>query len=614
MSIWLRQSTAVTIKFGPGVDFTDNVTPETGLATAMDNASTGIRISKHEANIVDRNDATGVVHDEIGYYDVVLDATDTDTLGPLRVIFNGPTVNLPIVQDYIVVTENTWDSFFGIGNLNVNTLNVSSGAVVHVLPILAPNGFAITTGSEVGDEDRTRELDGIRHELSDAAGTLDGKYSFNIGGDTAPVELTIKGIFNSNNDIFDIFANSGTDASPVWEQIGELVGVNNITITTTHVFDMFSNQIVTDLPGIVQVRIQATGLSSSSFDVDQIFVSKADTSRSVGYANGQIWLDTIGGTAGIERDVNGVADRPTNLIASLKTLSTVVGLSDFHIINGSTVLLFESTVNESYFGDNWILQLGGQNVAGAYFQGAHVSGVGTSATEVHYEGCDVATMSVQIGHFDFCSFSGVVIQTLAGDYNYHDCKSKVPGAGAPVFAKTAGQAITAQWRNWQGGITLSGLEVGDTLTIGGRLGTVDLGNPASAVVVEIRGTYKEIINVGSASVNSEGAIKASDVADILAFIPAQNVAFDDIEFLFVAASDHVTPVTAPTGTAVTRSIDGGAFGAGTGTLAEVGNGIMQYDASAADMNGRIITFRFTASGGTPGAADDVFLTIVTGGV
>jgi hypothetical protein len=97
-------------------------------------------------------------------------------------------------------------------------------------------------------------------------------------------------------------------------------------------------------------------------------------------------------------------------------------------------------------------------------------------------------------------------------------------------------------------------------------------------------------------------------------LPTQNAAFNNMEFLFVAASDHVTPVTGASGMAVTRSIDGGAFGAGTGTgPAEVGNGIYQYDASAADMNGGVITFRFTATGGTPGAPDDTFITIVTGG-
>ena len=96
-------------------------------------------------------------------------------------------------------------------------------------------------------------------------------------------------------------------------------------------------------------------------------------------------------------------------------------------------------------------------------------------------------------------------------------------------------------------------------------------------------------------------------------MPTQNATFSNIMFLWVAASDHVTPVTSASGTSVTRSIDGAAFTSGTGTLAEVANGIYQYDASAADMSGGIITFRFVATGGTPGAPDDLFLTIVTGG-
>ena len=108
------------------------------------------------------------------------------------------------------------------------------------------------------------------------------------------------------------------------------------------------------------------------------------------------------------------------------------------------------------------------------------------------------------------------------------------------------------------------------------------------------------------------AVAAQTIRDEI--MPTQNAAFDNLEFLFVAASDHVTPVTGAGTMAVTRSIDGGAFGAGTGTgPAEVGNGIYQYDASAADMNGGTITFRFTATSGTPGAPDDTFVTIVTGG-
>ncbi len=114
--------------------------------------------------------------------------------------------------------------------------------------------------------------------------------------------------------------------------------------------------------------------------------------------------------------------------------------------------------------------------------------------------------------------------------------------------------------------------------------------------------------IGSAQLSATAAQKIRDE-----ILPTQNVAFPNIPFVFVAASDHVTPVTGATGTGVTRSIDGGAFGAGTGTISEVGNGSYQYDASAADMNGGIIQFRLVATGGTPGAPDDVFFSIITGG-
>lgn len=124
------------------------------------------------------------------------------------------------------------------------------------------------------------------------------------------------------------------------------------------------------------------------------------------------------------------------------------------------------------------------------------------------------------------------------------------------------------------------------------------------------------VTVGAINANAiDAASLATGAVDKIrdGLLPTQNAAFNNIEFLFISSVDHVTPVTGATGLAVTRSIDGAAFGAGTGTLAEVGNGIYQYDASAADMNGGIITFRFTASGGTPAAPDDRFLTIVTGG-
>lgn len=85
----------------------------------------------------------------------------------------------------------------------------------------------------------------------------------------------------------------------------------------------------------------------------------------------------------------------------------------------------------------------------------------------------------------------------------------------------------------------------------------------------------------------------------------KNTAFNNLEFLMVLASDHVTPATGLTVTG-TRSIDGGAFGAITGAIAEVSNGIYQVDLLAADTNGDVITYRFSS-----GTADDTFITVTT---
>jgi len=113
--------------------------------------------------------------------------------------------------------------------------------------------------------------------------------------------------------------------------------------------------------------------------------------------------------------------------------------------------------------------------------------------------------------------------------------------------------------------------------------------------------------IGASELASDAVTEIRD-----AILPVTNTALSNIEFLFVSSGDHVTPVTGATGISGSRSIDGGAFAAVSGAIAEVANGIYQFDALAADMNGGIITFRFLATGGTPAAPDDTFLTIVTG--
>lgn len=357
--------------------------------------------------------------------------------------------------------------------------------------------------------------DGVYHDIDDVGNDIDVVYGFAVGGGRTAAAVTFAGFVQGNNDEIRIkvFDHVGSD----WEIIGTIPGSNGTTNVTLDLPLLLKHTGTGAELGNVYIRLETDSTTPSNLSVDKLLVSAVNVGQSVGYANGKVWVNTTaGGVAGTEPYVNGVADQAVDLWPSALTLATSVGLSDFHIINGSAIVLSGNSDNFSLFGDNWTLALNGKSVAGAYFQGAEVSGIGVSSAEVHFEGCDIATVSVQIGHFDSCSFSGTVTMTLAGDYNFHDCHSKVPGAATPFFDKTAGQAITAQWRRWSGGLTLSGIEAGDVFTISGELGTVEL-NGAEGIV-EIRGTYRNIVDnrTGSPTLNIDGAIQGADVADIKA--------------------------------------------------------------------------------------------------
>lgn len=101
----LRQSTSQIIRFGPFVDSTDGVTPETGLTIAQ----ADMQLSKDGAAFAQKNTAGNATHDVNGYYSTTLDATDTGTAGilKLQVTVSGA---LLVWENFEVVTQTYYDS------------------------------------------------------------------------------------------------------------------------------------------------------------------------------------------------------------------------------------------------------------------------------------------------------------------------------------------------------------------------------------------------------------------------------------------------------------------------------------------------------------------------
>jgi len=85
----------------------------------------------------------------------------------------------------------------------------------------------------------------------------------------------------------------------------------------------------------------------------------------------------------------------------------------------------------------------------------------------------------------------------------------------------------------------------------------------------------------------------------------KNVALANFQFLMVDSADHITPKTGLTVTAE-RLIDDGIFGACANAVVEVASGIYKVNLAATDLNGNVITLKFTAAG-----ADARFVTLVT---
>lgn len=106
----LKQSTAVDLPIGPFLDETDGKTAETTLVLTQPD----IRLKKNAGGWAQKNAAQTLSHEENGYYEVNLDATDTDTLGMLSLAVDKSGA-LPVNHDYLVVPADVYDMFFLYG-------------------------------------------------------------------------------------------------------------------------------------------------------------------------------------------------------------------------------------------------------------------------------------------------------------------------------------------------------------------------------------------------------------------------------------------------------------------------------------------------------------------
>jgi hypothetical protein len=437
--------------------------------------------------------------------DSIADALTIGTANNLRIfeVGNGSTITLAATLANKVMEGHEW-------TLALGSQNVASSMFIDA----AVSGTG--TGSESEYEDcifGVTSLPPMQAYNSSFTATTSGGFTMSTAGDYRFINCQ-SGVAGSSSPLFTAATAAITAEFRRWSG-----GITFAGLTSDDTITIGGEMGTIDLGSpvsAVTVEVRGTYKAITNIGSASINVNGA-LKGGAGQYDGKIHFDSNNGVDGTVAYLNGTSTNPVSVVASAQTLASSVNLYNYKVANASTVTLTGTSSNETWEGHEWNLALGGQNIASSMFIDASVTGTATGS-DAEFETCEFGISSLAPAHFHACSFSattsaGCTLST-AGDYRFINCQSGVAGASSPLFT-FATAAITAEFRRWSGGITFAGLTSDDTITVGGEMGTIDLGSPVSAVNVQIRGTYKAITNIGSASVNLDGAILAADVAAIL---------------------------------------------------------------------------------------------------
>ncbi len=134
---YLRQSTSVDVLFGPFLDSADGNTEKGALTITQPD----IRLKKNAANWGQKNAAQTLTYEEGGYYELTLDATDTNTLGVLTVAAH-KTGALPVRQTYLVISAAAYDVMFGTLPAGVVAMGTAQAGAAGSITLAASTAFA----------------------------------------------------------------------------------------------------------------------------------------------------------------------------------------------------------------------------------------------------------------------------------------------------------------------------------------------------------------------------------------------------------------------------------------------------------------------------------------
>ena len=352
--IYLRQSTASqSVLIGPFVDDTDGATAETGLTIA----NTDIRLSKEGANIVAKNSGGGT-HDEIGYYTITFDATDTNTVGALQLMVD-VTGALPVYHEFQVLEEATYDFLFDGGATPLADINAQCDTAI--------SDAALATAANLATVDSN--VDAILVDtgttLPATLSTIDTNVDAILVDTGTDIPARFDGIegatFSSSTDSLEAIRDRGDAAwttggggsAPTAGEVADAVWDEARSgHTTAGTFGETMGTVesnIDNLDGTVSSRASQTSLDTVDSNVDAILVDTGTTIPGL-IATAQADLDTITGSDGAT-----LATTQGAITWGAVTISVTDAIDNITLAGSGTGdgLVFTRSGSGGLFGTNW---------------------------------------------------------------------------------------------------------------------------------------------------------------------------------------------------------------------------------------------------------------------
>jgi len=265
---------------------------------------------------------------------------------------------------------------------------------------------------------------------------------------------------------------AGGEAGVDWANVGSpttTLALTGTTVATTQKVDVETiktNPVVN--AGTVTFPTTATLASTTNITAGTMTTTTNLTNERGKYANGAVWIGPAANTNTVSY-TDGIITNPVSTAAAAKTIADALGMRRFEVIRTGSVQIGADIAGYRYAGVGWSLTTtgGSRDVGTSAFIGASVTG-GTFASTtgvINWNDCEFATgVTIGVSNLNRCTFLGTLTLSTAGNYDFIDCASIVAGTSAPVFAVPAG-TVNISFRRWSGGIRITGITSGTTISI-----------------------------------------------------------------------------------------------------------------------------------------------------